>query len=92
VVGVGTHVLRVASGRVEQTISALKRSPKVSYAEPDYVVRWDATPNDPSYSQLWAMQNTGQTGGTNDADIDADLAWDVTTGSSSIVVEWSTRV
>jgi serine protease len=86
VVGVGTHVLRVAGGRVEQTISALKRSPKVSYAEPDYVVRVDATPNDPSYSQLWAMQNTGQTGGTNDADIDADLAWDVTTGSSSIVV------
>ncbi|NJN64307.1 MAG: S8 family serine peptidase [Acidobacteria bacterium] len=32
------------------------------------------------------MLNTGQTGGTPDADIDADLAWGVSTGSPSVVV------
>ena len=44
------------------------------------------TPNDPSFSQLWGLHNTGQTGGTNDKDIDAPEAWDLATGDSSIVV------
>ena len=35
---------------------------------------------------LWGLDNTGQTGGTADADIDAPEAWDITTGSSSVVV------
>src|SRR5262249_48878129 len=39
-----------------------------------------------SFSSLWGLHNTGQTGGTPDADIDAPEAWDVTTGSSSVVV------
>ena len=44
------------------------------------------TPNDPSYSQLYGLNNSGQAGGVIDADIDAPEAWTVTTGSSSIVV------
>jgi len=32
------------------------------------------------------MRNTGQTGGTPDADIDADAAWNIFTGSSNVVV------
>ena len=55
--------------------------------EPNYVVSATLTPNDPSYSQLWGMNNTGQTGGTSDADIDAPEAWNVETGSSSVVVD-----
>ncbi|MCB0339865.1 MAG: S8 family serine peptidase, partial [Bdellovibrionales bacterium] len=43
-------------------------------------------PNDASFSSLWGLHNTGQTGGTLDADIDAPEAWDITTGDSSIVV------
>ena len=43
-------------------------------------------PNDPSFSQLYALHNTGQTGGTIGADIDATAAWDVTTGSQAVVV------
>lgn len=37
-------------------------------------------PNDALYDQLWAMNNTGQNGGTPGADIDAQHAWDITTG------------
>ena len=48
--------------------------------------RVSTTPNDPSFSQLYGLNNVGQTGGTPDADIDAPEAWNVTTGSSSIVV------
>jgi hypothetical protein len=37
-------------------------------------------PNDPMFNQQWALHNTGQTGGTPDADIDGPEAWDLTTG------------
>ncbi len=45
-----------------------------------YVKMRTTTPNDPQYNQQWQYNNTGQSGGTVGADIDADLAWDVTTG------------
>ena len=40
-------------------------------------------PNDPRFDEQWALHNTGQTGGTPDADIDAPEAWDLTTGGTS---------
>ncbi len=43
-------------------------------------------PNDPQYSNQWHLNNTGQGGGTVGADVKAQAAWDVTTGSSSISV------
>ncbi len=62
----------------------------VEYAEPDAIYHLSATPNDTYYSLLWGLNNTGQTvnrdRGTANADIDANLAWDVWTGSSSFVV------
>ena len=62
----------------------------VEFAEPDVFYQLGATPNDPYYSTLWALNNSGQTvnkdRGTNNADIDANLAWDVATGSTSMVV------
>jgi subtilisin family serine protease len=36
-------------------------------------------PNDPSFGQQWGLNNTGQNGGTPDADIDAPEAWNLTT-------------
>jgi subtilisin family serine protease len=72
----GLERLRVGRGRsVEKTIEALLRNPNVLYAEPDYVVSKVATPDDPSYSSLWGMTN-----------IKAPAAWDVATGSASVVV------
>jgi subtilisin family serine protease len=45
-----------------------------------------ATQNDPRYVEQWALNNTGQTGGTPGADVDAERAWDLTAGDPSIVV------
>src|SRR5436309_137212 len=45
-----------------------------------------AGPNDPQFGSLWGLQNSGQTGGTPGADIDALRAWGVTAGSSGVVV------
>jgi len=36
-----------------------------------------ATPNDPRFRELYGLDNTGQTGGVADADIDAPEGWDV---------------
>ncbi len=58
----------------------------VAYAEPNYILTTHTTPNDPSFGDLWGLHNTGQSGGTADADIDAPEAWDLTTGSSTVVV------
>jgi subtilisin family serine protease len=44
------------------------------------------TPNDPYYPQLWGLNNTGQSGGTPDADIDAPEAWDIQTGNPNLVI------
>jgi thermitase len=43
-------------------------------------------PNDAIFPDQWSFHNTGQTGGTPGADIDAPGAWDISTGSSSVVV------
>lgn len=81
-------VLNINNGlSVKEMITKLQASGLVDTAEPDYVVKAGlTTPSDPSFSSLWAMNNTGQTGGTVDADIDAVEAWDIHTGNDSVVV------
>jgi subtilisin family serine protease len=90
VVGNRTHVLRVPTGEVATRIAALKRRAEVRYAEPNYILHADVVPNDPQFGQLWGLRNTGQvvngTAGTAGADIKAEPAWSVTTGSASVVV------
>jgi subtilisin family serine protease len=75
---------------VPRALAALQVGPQwVKYAEPDYVVHAQVTnPNDPAYStgELWALRNIGQSGGTTDADIDADEAWDIRTDASAVLV------
>ncbi len=43
----------------------------------------ETTPNDPIFNSQWQWVNNGQGGGTPDADVDADLAWDITTGGTT---------
>jgi subtilisin family serine protease len=69
-----------------KTLRALKREANIQYAEPDYILRINSAPNDSAFNSLWGLNNSGQTGGTADADIDAAEAWDYGTGSSNVVV------
>jgi thermitase len=73
--GVGARVVEV-NGDPAAVARRLNRSALVAYAEPNYILRTQATPNDPLFSQLYGLHNTGQTGGTSDADIDAPEGWD----------------
>ena len=45
-----------------------------------YVALRETIPDDTFFDEQWAMNNTGQMGGVQDADIDATDAWDITTG------------
>lgn len=71
---------------VEEAVEIYAGSPDVEYAEPDYILRPSRTPNDPEFPKLYGLHNTGQSGGTPDADIDAPEAWDTTTGDADTVV------
>jgi len=76
---------------VAQLVKELSADPDVEYAEPNYIVETQsapvpATPNDPMFSLLWGLKNTGQNGGLPNADIEAVPAWSVTTGTRSVVV------
>jgi subtilisin family serine protease len=85
-----TFLASVPAADRAQALAALRRDPRVRFAERDPVYRVDVLPNDPSFGQLWGLNNTGQSvktsAGTPDADIDAPEAWATTTGSSSVVV------
>src|SRR5919204_647370 len=63
-----------------------RRRPDVLSAEPNGVYRAALAPDDPGVGVQWQYDNTGQNGGTPDADVDAFEAWDVTRGSASVVI------
>ncbi len=71
---------------VAEAVREYENSPDVAYAEPNFKLQPAATPNDPGYKDLWGLNNTGQTGGSPDADTDAPEAWDAGTGSPDTVV------
>ena len=84
---VGLHHFRILSKlSVSQVIARLRQSSFVEYAEPNYIRQLFRTPNDLMYPEMWGLNNTGQTGGTPGADIDAPQAWEIQTGSPSVVV------
>jgi serine protease len=92
------HVLRLAGklplDQVQVIAARLMTSPDVEYAEPDQIMYHTLdplgiapvpasrplllSPNDPQYSNQWGYSGTWG--------INAPAAWDVTTGSASVVV------
>jgi parallel beta-helix repeat protein len=75
---------------VQEAVDAYENSPYILYAEPDYYCYAEKTPDDPHFSRLWGLKNTGQTvngqTGTPGADISAPAAWDITTGSKNVII------
>ena len=70
----------------DHLIKKLSANPAVAVAEPDFPLKALATPNDPSFAELWGLHNTGQAGGTAGADIKAVDAWDISTGSHDVII------
>jgi subtilisin family serine protease len=85
--GIPIDRIKIPDGlNVEEAISLYRARPDVEYAEPNYIRRAFKTPNDTYFSELWGLNNTGQTGGTQDADIDAPEAWDMQADCTSVVI------
>ena len=84
----GIQLLKVDGVDFEEAIMILKNHSQIEYAEPNYIVSVDdiMIPNDPGFDNLYGLNNTGQTGGTPDADIDSPEAWEIQTGSSDVVI------
>lgn len=83
----GLQLVRLSTGvSIKDAIKLYRQRAEVLYAEPNYYLHAFTTPNDPKFSQLWGLQNTGQLTGTVGADIHASQAWSITTGSSNVVV------
>ena len=68
--------------------NAYYESGLASWSHPNYIPHRElrGLPNDPLIGEQWHLDNTGQGGGTPGADVDAVAAWDVTTGSSGIII------
>lgn len=85
----GLRRFRSRAFDVETLIAFFRAQPGVAFAEPNYIIRTAAIPNDPSFTSLWGLLNIGQPifgfAGTPGADIDATAAWDVSTGSKTHV-------
>jgi len=73
----GLRLGRVAAEDTMAAIQALKQQPDVLYAEPNYILHVDATPNDPQFSSpnMYGLTKIG-----------APTAWDTTTGSANVVI------
>ena len=76
---------------IDEALELYLEDPDVEHAEPNYLVSASVTfPDDTDFGDQWGLNNSGQNvngyNGTPDADIDAPGAWDVTTGSSDIIV------
>jgi|SRR5579859_5660475 len=86
----GWTLLHSRSNDVTTLMGLLTGAADVARVEPNWIVRATATPNDPDFPQEWGLQNTGQAilgvTGTSGADIGAVPAWNISTGSTSIVV------
>jgi subtilisin family serine protease len=92
----GLRLARVSPEDTLTAVEAFNSRADVLYAEPNYILRSHALPNDPRFGEQWGLRNTGQVGindatgqqqaGTPGADIDAELAWNITTGNRSVVV------
>jgi subtilisin family serine protease len=69
-------------------IQQLKDTGQFEYVEPDYQLHIDLEPTDARFQDgtLWGLKNTGQNGGLKGADISAPEAWEITTGSTNVIV------
>ncbi len=76
------YLLHFNNATVDQNklLNAVKLNSNVSIAQFNHTFTERIIPNDTQFGVMWDMNNTGQSGGLVDADIDAVEAWDITTG------------
>ena len=84
-------IVSLTTDRSEEVFSEVDKrgtNADLAFAEPNFIRQafTQLTPNDSLYPQHWHHNNTGQSGGTAGADINAPQAWDTTTGGTNVIV------
>jgi subtilisin family serine protease len=69
------HHIKVPENALDAVEAALRRNPKISFAEKNFIAQANLVPNDPNFGNQWHLPK-----------VSAPAAWDLTTGSSSVVV------
>ena len=78
----GLRLARVSADDTLRAVEALRARSDVLYAEPNYIWKKMLTPNDPRFGEQTNLRSTS----SPTSDIDAEQAWDITTGSSNVAV------
>jgi len=88
-----TYILALDSSKsIEELIEMYQKTGLFEYIEPNYVGSghgFQNTPNDTYFNRQWSHYNDGTfsaSNATSDADIDTDLAWDITQGDPNLIV------
>ena len=76
------------AGALQAKLGQVRDTGLFRYVEPDFYRSINRVTNDAAFTDgtLWGLNNQGQNGGTDGADIDAPEAWDITVGSRNIIV------
>lgn len=80
------HVILPQGTDDQAAMEEIARLPSVIEVAPNVYGELLAVPGDPRFPEQWALHNTGQTGGTPGADIDASAAWELQADDGSAVV------
>lgn len=90
------HVRLPEGAHVEEAVKEYAADPDVEYAQPNYIYRGFAAPNDTRYGQQWGLNNTGQTvddasygtnnPGTASKDMGLQSSWDVINDCGAVTV------
>ncbi len=73
-----------SSADEKDVLETIRRDANVKIAQFNHYPHERAVPNDALFANQWDMNNTGQSSGTPGDDVDAELAWDITTGGLTV--------
>ncbi len=77
---------------IDVATNLMKNEKNILWAEPNFIKKMVLRfrPNDVFYNRQWHLHNTGEwfgyTNGTPGSDVHAEQAWDITKGSSSVII------
>ncbi len=84
----GYRAVLPADQSATDVANAIHETGETIFSHPNFICtgKSNSAPNDPLYTDQWHLRNTGQNNGTPGADVRAEQAWNISTGSSSVSI------
>jgi len=86
--GFRAELLEATTESAVAVANAIHETGDAIFSHPNFIcsARPNSLPNDPLYKDQWYLRNTGQNGGSAGADVRAEQAWNIHTGSSGVSI------